>query len=80
MHDRSRVEVFCYNLWPNLVVSNSGFTQRIERGSDHFEDLSVYKEHTSAAEHIHNDRIHILVNLNGYTGGLHNCVQSLSSE
>lgn len=37
--------------------------------------LSVYKEHTSAAEHIHNDRIHILVNLS-----LHNCVQSLSSE
>jgi len=37
MHDRSRVEVFCYALSPN---DNTNFRQKIMQESEHFIDLS----------------------------------------
>lgn len=39
MHNRSRVEVFCYALSPN---DGSQWRQRIEAGTEHFIDASSW--------------------------------------
>ena len=69
MHDRSRVEVFCYSLEAD---DSTTFRQKIAREADHFIDLSQIPNNDKAADKIHADGIHILVNMNGYTKGARN--------
>jgi protein O-GlcNAc transferase len=74
MHDRSRVEIFCYSLAPD---DNTTFRQKVSRGSEHFIDLSQVHCNGKAADRIYNDGIHILVNMNGYTKGARNEIFAL---
>lgn len=69
MHDRLRVEIFCYAL---SADDGTNFRRRIQSESEHFVDLSSMLDFTKAAERIFQDRVHILVNLNGYTKGARN--------
>lgn len=69
MHDRSRVEVFCYAL---NADDNTNFRSKIAMEADHFVDLSLIPCNGKAADRIHADGIHILVNMNGYTKGARN--------
>nr|KAG5706214.1 hypothetical protein BaRGS_019541 [Batillaria attramentaria] len=69
MHDRSRVEVFCYAL---SADDNTNFRGKIEMEAEHFVDLSMIPCNGKAADRIHADGIHILVNMNGYTKGARN--------
>lgn len=69
MHDRSRVEVFCYSLEAD---DSTTFRQKIAREAEHFVDLSGTASNDKAADKIHADGIHILVNMNGYTKGARN--------
>lgn len=66
MHNRDRVEVFCYALTPD---DSTYFRRRISAEAEHFVDLSAIAEHDRAADRIYQDGIHILVNMNGYTKG-----------
>ena len=66
MHNRERVEVFCYALTPD---DGTNFRKRILSESEHFVDLSQIPDHDRAAERIYNDGIQILINMNGYTKG-----------
>jgi protein O-GlcNAc transferase len=74
IHDRSRVEIFCYSLAPD---DNTTFRQKVARGSEHFIDLSQVPDNGKAADRIYNDGIHILVNMNGYTKGARNEIFAL---
>lgn len=74
MHNRDRVEIFCYALSSN---DGTKFRAKIERESDHFVDLSAIACNGKAADHIYSDRIHILVNMNGYTKGARNEIFAL---
>lgn len=76
MHDRDRVEIFCYALSPN---DGTKFRSKIESESDHFIDLSEVACNGEAADRIYSDRIHILVNMNGYTKGARNEIFALKS-
>ncbi len=58
-HDRTQFEVFCYSIGPN---DNSTYRKRIEDGCDHFVDVSSLS-YTECAQRIHDDRIHILIDL-----------------
>lgn len=69
MHNRDHVEIFCYALSPN---DGTKFRAKIEREADHFIDLSAIPCNGKAADRIYSDRIHILVNMNGYTKGARN--------
>jgi protein O-GlcNAc transferase len=61
-HDLTQFEVYAYSLSP---VSDA-YTERIRVGCDHFVDLSPLSSAT-AAQRIHQDGIHILIDLSGYT-------------
>lgn len=62
-HDRSRFEIFAYS----IGAENSGpMRRRIMAAVDHFVDLRTLS-HQEAARRIHDDRIDILLDLNGYT-------------
>ncbi|CAK5116305.1 unnamed protein product [Meloidogyne enterolobii] len=74
MHDRSRVEVFCYALSPN---DNTNFRQKIMQESEHFIDLSSMPCNGTAADRINKDGIHVLINMNGYTKGARNEIFAL---
>jgi len=74
VHDRSRVEIFCYSLAPD---DNTTFRQKVSRGAEHFIDLSQIPDNGKAADRIHADGIHILVNMNGYTKGARNEIFAL---
>lgn len=74
VHNRDKVEVFCYSLSPN---DGTKFRAKIEQESDHFIDLSPVSCNGKAADRIYSDRIHILVNMNGYTKGARNEVFAL---
>ena len=74
VHDRSRVEIFCYSLAPD---DNTTFRQKVSRGAEHFIDLSQVPDNGKAADRIHADGIHILVNMNGYTKGARNEIFAL---
>lgn len=65
-HSRDNVEVFCYALSPE---DGSYFRRNIKSGADHFVDLSGINEIDVLSDRIHADGIHILVNMDGYTGG-----------
>ncbi|KAL5566813.1 hypothetical protein UlMin_029977 [Ulmus minor] len=68
MHNRENVEVFCYALSPN---DGTEWRQRIQSEAEHFVDVSTMSSDT-IAKLINEDKIHILVNLNGYTKGARN--------
>lgn len=74
MHNRDLVEIFCYALSPN---DGTKFRSKIEREADHFIDLSAMPCNGKAADKIYSDKIHILVNMNGYTKGARNEIFAL---
>ncbi|TDG41358.1 hypothetical protein AWZ03_012225 [Drosophila navojoa] len=74
LHDRSKVEIFCYALSPD---DGTTFRNKIGRESEHFVDLSLIPCNGKAADQIYNDGIHILVNMNGYTKGARNEIFAL---
>ncbi len=65
LHDRSRVEVFGYSIGPD---DGSDIRKRLMRGFDRFVDISLLGVEASAAR-IFDDRIDILVDLQGWTVG-----------
>ena len=69
LHDKNNVEIFCYSLSPD---DGTSFRSKISSESDHFIDLSQVPCNGKAADRIHSDGIHILVNMNGYTKGARN--------
>lgn len=73
MHDRSRVEVYCYALSPN---DGSEWRSRIEREAEHFIDVSAWGICDIAGK-ISADGIHVAINLNGYTKGARNEIFAL---
>ncbi|KAJ7973580.1 Tetratricopeptide repeat (TPR)-like superfamily protein [Quillaja saponaria] len=68
MHNRKNVEVFCYALSPN---DGSEWRKRIQSEVEHFMDVSAMSS-DMIAKLVNEDKIHILVNLNGYTKGARN--------
>ncbi|KAJ9179976.1 hypothetical protein P3X46_008285 [Hevea brasiliensis] len=68
MHNRENVEVFCYALSPN---DGTEWRQRIHSETEHFVDVSAMSS-DMIAKLINEDKIQILVNLNGYTKGARN--------
>uniref|UniRef100_A0A915B7I1 protein O-GlcNAc transferase n=1 Tax=Parascaris univalens TaxID=6257 RepID=A0A915B7I1_PARUN len=69
MHNRESVEVYCYAL---SVNDGTNFRQKLMNESEHFVDLSLIPSNDKAADRIHDDGIHILINMNGYTKGARN--------
>ena len=74
MHNRDKVEIFCYALSPN---DGTKFRSKIEQEADCFIDLSSVPCNGKAADRIYSDQIHILVNMNGYTKGARNEIFAL---
>nr|XP_010905160.1 LOW QUALITY PROTEIN: probable UDP-N-acetylglucosamine--peptide N-acetylglucosaminyltransferase SEC [Elaeis guineensis] len=68
MHNRENVEVFCYALSPN---DGTEWRQRIQSEAEHFVDVSSMSS-DMIARVINEDKIQILINLNGYTKGARN--------
>ena len=62
-------QVFCYAL---SVDDQTAFRSKIATETEHFVDLSGEPDFSKAAEAIHRDGIHILINMNGYTKGARN--------
>ncbi|KAF3456705.1 hypothetical protein FNV43_RR01359 [Rhamnella rubrinervis] len=73
MHNRENVEVFCYALSAN---DGSEWRLRIQSEAEHFIDVSSMSS-DMIARLINEDKIHILVNLNGYTKGARNEIFSM---
>eukprot|EP00887_Chlorella_sp_A99_P007691 scaffold20.g7691.t1 len=73
MHNRSKVEVFCYALTPS---DGSEWRQRIEEEADAFLDVSAWPAH-QVAQRISQDGVQVLLNLNGYTKGARNEIFAL---
>lgn len=74
LHDRVKVEIFCYALSPD---DGTTFRSKIAREAEHFIDLSQIPCNGKAADKIYSDGIHILVNMNGYTKGARNEIFAL---
>ncbi|XP_045769212.1 UDP-N-acetylglucosamine--peptide N-acetylglucosaminyltransferase 110 kDa subunit [Maniola jurtina] len=74
LHDRTKVEIFCYALSPD---DGTTFRSKIAREAEHFIDLSQVPCNGKAADKIHADGINILVNMNGYTKGARNEIFAL---
>lgn len=74
LHNRSKVEIFCYALSPN---DGTNFRQKLVKEAEHFVDLSEIPCNGQAADIIYKDGIHILVNMNGYTKGARNEIFAL---
>ena len=68
MHDRTRVKAFCY---ATTTSDGSVHRQQIEREAPAFYDASSWSAE-DLVKQIVRDRIHILINLNGYTRGARN--------
>ncbi|KAG6737458.1 hypothetical protein POTOM_058980 [Populus tomentosa] len=68
MHNRENVEVFCYALSPN---DGTEWRQRTQFEAEHFIDVSAMSS-DMIAKLINEDKIQILINLNGYTKGARN--------
>lgn len=73
LHDRSKVEVFCYAL---AKSDGSIYRLQIERDAENFKDVSAMHS-SEIAQLINQDNIHILINLNGYTKGARNEIFAL---
>ncbi|XP_014860104.1 PREDICTED: UDP-N-acetylglucosamine--peptide N-acetylglucosaminyltransferase 110 kDa subunit isoform X1 [Poecilia mexicana] len=69
MHNPEKFEVFCYALSPD---DGTNFRVKVVAEAHHFTDLSQIPCNGKAADRIHQDGIHILVNMNGYTKGARN--------
>lgn len=69
LHDKANIEVFCYSLSSD---DGTNFRTKISSEAEHFTDLSQIPCNGKAADRIHADGIHILVNMNGYTKGARN--------
>ncbi|MBL0716619.1 MAG: tetratricopeptide repeat protein, partial [Desulfosarcina sp.] len=65
LHDRGRFKVYCYS---SGTDDKSRFRERIKRESDRFVDIRTFTD-IEAAQQIFNDRVDILVDLNGHTRG-----------
>jgi predicted O-linked N-acetylglucosamine transferase (SPINDLY family) len=63
LHDRQRCEVFLFSYGPD---DGSAMRRRLETGCDDFIDLAALSD-AAAAQRIRDERIHILVDLKGYT-------------
>lgn len=74
LHDKSRVEIFCYALSPD---DGTTFRGKIAREAEHFIDLSQTSCNGKAADRIYADGINVLVNMNGYTKGARNEIFAL---
>ncbi|KAF6166421.1 hypothetical protein GIB67_034972 [Kingdonia uniflora] len=68
MHNRENIEVFCYALSQN---DGTEWRQRIQSEAEHFVDVSAMSSDMIARQ-VNEDKIQILVNLNGYTKGARN--------
>ncbi|CAM8991395.1 unnamed protein product [Rhodiola kirilowii] len=68
MHSRDSVEVFCYALSAN---DGTEWRLRTQSEAEHFVDVSSMTS-DMIARMINEDKIHVLVNLNGYTKGARN--------
>uniref|UniRef100_A0ACD5UQR7 Uncharacterized protein n=1 Tax=Avena sativa TaxID=4498 RepID=A0ACD5UQR7_AVESA len=68
MHNRGNVEVFCYALSQN---DGTEWRQRIQAEAEHFIDVSAMAS-DAISKMINEDKIQILINLNGYTKGARN--------
>jgi predicted O-linked N-acetylglucosamine transferase (SPINDLY family) len=64
LHDRRGFEVFAYSFGPD---DGSPYRRRIARDCDHFRDLRGATL-ADSARLIHDDRLHVLVDLQGHTG------------
>ncbi|KAI8466334.1 MAG: TPR-like protein [Monoraphidium minutum] len=73
LHDRRRVEVFCYALSP---PDGSEWRRRIEAEAEHFIDASAWPA-ADVAGRISADGVHVAINLNGYTKGARNEIFAL---
>eukprot|EP00793_Prasinoderma_coloniale_P004610 PRCOL_00000371-RA len=73
LHDRSRFEVFCYALSP---PDGTEWRARIESEAEHFLDVNAWTV-TEIAARLSADRIHVAINLNGYTKGARNEIFAL---
>nr|CAB3446600.1 unnamed protein product [Digitaria exilis] len=73
MHDRDNIEVFCYALSQN---DGTEWRQRIQSEAEHFVDVSAMTS-DMIARLINQDKIQILINLNGYTKGARNEIFAL---
>ena len=86
LHDRSKFEINCYSLSPS---DGSRWRAKIESDVDSFKDISQVTVGLGSPPHIPQmhfgdavnliraDRVHILVNLNGYTKGASNEIFAL---
>ncbi|XP_033116203.1 UDP-N-acetylglucosamine--peptide N-acetylglucosaminyltransferase 110 kDa subunit-like isoform X2 [Anneissia japonica] len=74
MHNRDKVEVFCYAL---SADDGTNFRTKISREAEHFVDLSAVTCNGKAADRINADGVHILLNMNGYTKGARNEIFAL---
>lgn len=74
LHNRERVEVFCYSLSPD---DGTMYRKKIESEAEHFIDLSFLPDNAEAADRIMSDGIDILLNMNGYTKGARNEIFAL---
>lgn len=72
-HDRSKFQVTCYALTPS---DQSPWRHKIEADVEQFKDISTLTA-GEAAQLIHSDKVHILINLNGYTRGGRNEIFAL---
>ncbi len=73
LHDREKYEINCYSLSQS---DGSKWRSQIESGVDAFKDISQM-HFGDAVNLIRADRVHILVNLNGYTKGAKNEIFAL---
>ena len=63
LHDREQFDVYAYALTPD---DGSEIRREIKKSCDHFRELTAWGDR-EAAEAIHGDGIHILIDLAGYT-------------
>jgi hypothetical protein len=68
-------QVFCYALSQN---DGTEWRQRIQSEAEHFVDVSAMTS-DNIAKLINQDKIQILINLNGYTKVINNAVRSVNS-
>ncbi|NJL58352.1 MAG: hypothetical protein HC887_00590 [Desulfobacteraceae bacterium] len=66
LHDREKFEIFCYSYGAD---DGSAYRKKIQKDCDCFADIRTMG-HAQAAQKIYEDRIHILVDLTGYTRGI----------
>ncbi len=64
LHNRKDFRIFCYSYGPN---DGSFYRKRIEQESDRFVDIRHVSDR-EAAKKIHNDQVHLLVDLMGHVG------------